>query len=89
MDQFGPKSVAQFNPEVAGSCSRSPTAAGSQRKSHNEVDLYLEGRASTFRVESTFVVHNQNEILVEVGGLDSGKHSTVVFPDSKPLTHTE
>ncbi|KAK5811040.1 hypothetical protein PVK06_026359 [Gossypium arboreum] len=45
--------------------------------------LHLEGKAGTIQVASAVDGHSRNEVEVEVGSLDHGKHSVVVFHDRK------
>ncbi|KAK5775909.1 hypothetical protein PVK06_043865 [Gossypium arboreum] len=72
LDQLGLESVAQHNSVPVGSCSRTLVAIGVQSKSNAEVVLHLKGKASTFRADPKIDGRDRNEVVVEVGSLDSG-----------------
>ncbi|MBA0692993.1 hypothetical protein Goari_010511 [Gossypium aridum] len=55
---------------------------GLQSDTNAEMDLHLEGEASTFWANLKSDGRDRNEVVVEVRSLDFGKHSAAVFHES-------
>ncbi|PPS07032.1 hypothetical protein GOBAR_AA13604 [Gossypium barbadense] len=56
---------------------------GLQSETNAEMGLYIECEVSTFQAKSKIDGRDRNEVVVEVESFDSGKHSVVVFNESK------
>ncbi|KAK5839844.1 hypothetical protein PVK06_008687 [Gossypium arboreum] len=75
--------VVQQSFAVPGSSSQTPATTTMQNGSDVEMTLQIESGSSTCFSVLTSDEREREEVAVEVGILDSGKHSAVVFTENK------
>ncbi|PPS09940.1 hypothetical protein GOBAR_AA10716 [Gossypium barbadense] len=75
----------QQSPGAPSSCSRASVAENMPKQTIDGATLHVEGEPSTHRVNLILKGADRGEVILDVGSLDSGKHSAVVFFENKEV----